>query len=199
MPCICTKCAAPQVCSWYWYVVTVVTLTCYCCCCYAATAAADAARCCWCSVLVLLYMAAAAAAAPAAQYCCSTTKRMPRYYYCVREAHTLISLAEPPFGLRAFYTHTRTMVGCTLLAVVWPHKIHLRREILYIYVYTQHVSPGSWAISGYCCRWYAFLCTRCCVLVSSCWIRRYPLLFLIAVLSVRCCGFWPDSAHSLAA
>jgi hypothetical protein len=30
-------------------------------------------------------------------------------------------------------------------------------------------------------------CTRCCVLVSSCWIRRYPLLFLVAVLSVRCC------------
>ena len=31
-------------------------------------------------------------------------------------------------------------------------------------------------------------CTHCCVLVSSCWIRRYPLLFLFAVLSVRCCG-----------
>ena len=42
-------------------------------------------------------------------------------------------------------------------------------------------------------------CTHCCVLVSSCWIRRYPLLFLVAVLSVRCCGVWRGSAGSLAA
>ena len=73
----------------------------------------------------LLYMAAAAiAAAVAAQYCSySTTKRMPRYYYhCVREAGTLISLASPPFGLRASYAHTRTMVGCTVLAVFLTQK-----------------------------------------------------------------------------
>ena len=43
---------------------------------------------------------------------------MPKYYYSVREAHTLLSLASPPFGLRAFYAHTRTMVGCTALAVL---------------------------------------------------------------------------------
>ena len=77
--------------------------------------------------------AAAASAASAAQYCRSTTKRRPRYYYCVLEAHTLIPLASPPFGLRAFYAHTRTMVGCTALQL-WPyfrlHKIHLRRETL---------------------------------------------------------------------
>ena len=27
-------------------------------------------------------------------------------------------------------------------------------------------------------------CTHCCLLVSSCWIRRHPLHFLVAVLSV---------------
>ena len=76
--------------------------TCCYCCCYAATAA----RCCLRSTLVLLCMTVAAA-----QCCCYTAKIIPRYYYCVREAHTLISLASPPFG------HTRTMAGCTVLAV----------------------------------------------------------------------------------
>ena len=33
-------------------------------------------------------------------------------------------------------------------------------------------------------------CTHCGVLVLSCWIRRYPLLFLVTVLRVRCCGVW---------
>ena len=69
--------------------------------------------------------AAPATAAPAAQYCCcSTAKRMPTYsYHCVREARTLISLASPPFGLRASYAHTRTMVGYTVLAVfLTPQK-----------------------------------------------------------------------------
>ena len=42
-------------------------------------------------------------------------------------------------------------------------------------------------------------CTHCCVLVSSCWIRRYPLLFLVTVLSGQCCGVWHGSAGSLAA
>ena len=42
-------------------------------------------------------------------------------------------------------------------------------------------------------------CTHCCVLVPSCWIRRYPLLFLVVVLSIRCCGVWHGSARSLAA
>ena len=37
---------------------------------------------------------------------------MPRYY-CVLEAHTLISLASPPFGLCDLYSHTRPMVGGT--------------------------------------------------------------------------------------
>ena len=41
--------------------------------------------------------------------------------------------------------------------------------------------------------------THCCVLVSSCWIRRCPVLFLVAVLGVRCCGVWHGSARSLAA
>ena len=31
-------------------------------------------------------------------------------------------------------------------------------------------------------------CTHGGTLVSSCWIRRYPLLSLVVVLSVRCCG-----------
>ena len=31
-------------------------------------------------------------------------------------------------------------------------------------------------------------CTHCCVLVSSCWIRWYPLVLLITVWSVRCGG-----------
>ena len=31
-------------------------------------------------------------------------------------------------------------------------------------------------------------CIHCCVLVPSCWIRRYPLLFLVTVLSGQCCG-----------
>ena len=31
-------------------------------------------------------------------------------------------------------------------------------------------------------------CRHCYVLVWSCWIRRYPLLLLVAVLSVRCGG-----------
>ena len=39
-------------------------------------------------------------------------------------------------------------------------------------------------------------CTRCRVLGSSCWIR-YQLLFLVAVLSVRCRGVWRGSARSL--
>ena len=34
--------------------------------------------------------------------------------------------------------------------------------------------------------------------MSSRWIWRYPLLFLVAVLSVRCCGVWYGSARSLA-
>ena len=42
-------------------------------------------------------------------------------------------------------------------------------------------------------------CTHCCVLVSSCWIQGYPFLFLVAVLSVQCCGVWHGSARSLAA
>ena len=42
-------------------------------------------------------------------------------------------------------------------------------------------------------------CTHCFVRVSSCWIRRYPLLVLVAVLSGRCCGDWHVSALSLAA
>ena len=76
-----------------------------------------------------------AAAAAAAQYCCSTTKRMPRHYYCVREVQALISLASPPFGLRAFYAHARTMVDCTVLAVFltglnFPPKGNL----VYIYI-----------------------------------------------------------------
>ena len=76
-----------------------------------------------------------AAAAAAAQYCCSTTKRMPRHYYCVREVQALISLASPPFGLRAFYAHARTMVDCTVLAVFltglnFPPKGNL------VYIYT---------------------------------------------------------------
>ena len=41
--------------------------------------------------------------------------------------------------------------------------------------------------------------THGCVLVSSCWIRWYPLLFLVAFLSERCCGVWHGSARSLAA
>ena len=54
---------------------------------------------------------AALAAALAAQYC--SKKRTPRcyFYYCVREANNLISLASPPFGLRAFYAHMRTHHG----------------------------------------------------------------------------------------
>ena len=41
-------------------------------------------------------------------------------------------------------------------------------------------------------------CTRGGTLLSSCWIRRYPLLSLVAVLSVRCSGVWHGSARSLA-
>ena len=100
------------------YVATAVTPTCAscCCCCFAALLrlllllrAADHAVYWWCSIF-------AAAAAPAAQYCCSTTNAMPSYYYCVREAHTLISVI-PFWTVRFLCTHTRTMVGCAALAI----------------------------------------------------------------------------------
>ena len=99
-------------------VVTVVTLTCF----TGAVlrllllllhAAVDALY--WCCSI---YVTAPAAPAPAAQYCCSTTKRMPRYYYCVREAHTLISLASPSFGCAlSMHIHAPWLVVLTVLAV----------------------------------------------------------------------------------
>ena len=88
-------------------------------------------------------MTPATAAAPAAHYCCSTTKRMPRYYYCVREAYTLIIIScIAPFWTARFlctYTH-HGWLYCTAVVAAFSyfrhHKIYVRREILYIYINT---------------------------------------------------------------
>ena len=71
---------------------------------------------------------AAAADAPAAQCCCSITKIMTRYNYIVREAHTRISFASPPFGL-CTYTH-HGWSHCIVAVFLTPLKLSPKGKLV---------------------------------------------------------------------
>ena len=61
--------------------------------------------------------------------------RMPRYYYCVREAHTLISLASPSFGCAlSMHIHAPWLVVLTVLAVFLTPLNLPPKDNLYTYI-----------------------------------------------------------------